>query len=55
MALSKLHYRIAKHCLEGDNFGTVASEVDGRGPFRVLMLASEHLELLHPDERRRAA
>ena len=55
MALSELRNRIAKHCLEGDNFfGTIASEVDGSGPFRVFMLASEYLKLLHPGRCRRA-
>ena len=53
MTLSELRNRIPKHCLEGDSFGTGASEMEGSGQFRVLMLASEYLDLLHPDKRRR--
>ena len=54
MALSELRNRIPKHCLEGDNFGITASEVDGSGPFRVFMLASGYLDLLHLGEGWRA-
>ena len=42
--MSELRNRVAKHRLEGDKFGSKASEVDGRDLFRVFMLAIENLE-----------